>query len=612
MALHSLFGNNNTTVMRIAEYIIATAIIYILNLSIYLIFNKGLAKNAKGLQSRRYLIATLLAMLPVAISQTPVTSPAVLFNAVLAFFCGTAFPIIYHISNRKKSPDHDNRIDIVYGIYLFGWFTSLRCAVSYIEPHIGATVATILYSLTGIVAFAAAMLAVIQWGHYFIYGSCFDTAGIQAMQDTDRNEANEFIKSFPVYTLILIAVTIIALFVGCITGENIAMQKASPVGAITSAIWSVAMFKYIWIGGRSLFQRTGLVRLYLDVKEYSRRSLLYVDEMKTRLEDLTVKTNNQEEKPHTYIMIIGESVSKEYVSAFSDIEYNTSPWLKECKADEEHNIIFGHAYSCANQTVPTLERVLTERNLYNNKEFHQSVSIIDIARKAGYTTHWYSNQGCIGVAETSITLVAKTSDTAKWTEQEVNKIQYDGSLLDFLDEVDNTKNNFIVFHLMGSHFNFINRYPAEATQWGTPGVQDNMLNYLNSIHYTDSLLKKIYDYANEKLNLSAMLFFSDHGCIPDKRRVPQFDGFDFLRIPMSLHCTDSYISRHRERFEAFKANKDKYFTNDLMYEAVCGLLDVESNHFDTENSLAHKEYKYTRDTLLTNNGQTHISEDTAE
>lgn len=612
MACHSLFGNNNTIVMRIAEYIIATAIIYILSLSIYLIFNKGLAKNAKGVQTRRYLIASILAMLPVAISQIPVTSPAVLFNALLALFCGTAFPIIYHISNRKKSPDHDNRIDIVYGIYLFGWFTSLRCAVSYLEPHIGVTVATILYSLTGIVAFAAAMLAVIQWGHYFIYGSCFDTAGIQAMQDTDRNEANEFIKSFPVYTLILIAVTILLLFAGCITGENIAMHQASPAGAIVSAIWIAAMFKYIWIGKRSLLARTGLAKIYLDVKEYSRRSLLYVDEMKTRLENLTVKANNQEEKPHTYIMVIGESVSKEYVSAFSNIEYNTSPWLKECKADEEHNIIFGHAYSCANQTVPTLERVLTERNLYNNKEFHQSVSIIDIARKAGYTTHWYSNQGCIGVAETSITLVAKTSDTAKWTEQEVNKVQYDGSLLDFLDEVDNTKNNFIVFHLMGSHFNFINRYPAEATQWGTPGVQDNMLNYLNSIHYTDSLLRKIYDYATEKLNLSAMLFFSDHGCIPDKRRVPQFDGFDFLRIPMSLHCTDSYISRHRERFEAFKANKDKYFTNDLMYEAVCGLLDVESNHFDTENSLAHKEYKYTRDMLLTNNGQTHISEDTAE
>ena len=595
---------------RIMEYIIAAAIIYMANYAVYLIFNKGLAKNAKGLQSRRYLIATVISMLPLVLSQVPATSPAILFNLAIALLCGTAYPIIYHISNRKKSPDHDNRIDLVYGIYLFGWLTSLRIVFAALQPTIGNAATVILCSLAGIMAFVATLLAIVQWGHYFIYNSCIDNAGIQAAQDTDKNEAREFIKSFPVYVIALVVVAIIIALTGCIAGANIAIgSKPTIAGTIASGLWIVAMCKYIWIGKRSLISRTGLIKSYLDVKEYSRRSMRYVDEMKTRLANLEVSTKNKEEKPHTFIMIIGESVSKEYVSAFSDIEQNTSPWLKECKGDEEHNIIFTHAYSCANQTVPTLERVLTERNQYNNKEFHESVSIIDIARKAGYTTHWYSNQGCIGVAETSITLVAKTCDTAKWTEQEVNKVQYDGSLLDFLDEIDPAKNNFVVLHLMGSHFNFINRYPKEATRWGEPGVQDNILNYLNSIHYTDTLLKKIHEYATEKLNLSAMLYFSDHGCIPDKRRVPQFDGFDFLRIPMSLHCTDSYISHHRERFETLKANKEKYFTNDLMYEFICGLLDVESNHFETENSLAHREYKYTRDTLLTNNGQTRINED---
>ncbi len=599
--------------IRITEYIVATIIIFAANYAIYLLFNKGLARNAKKLQMRRYLIASILSMLPLALSQIPVTSPAMLFNAVLALFCGATFPVIYHICNRKNSPDHDHRIDLAYGIYLFGWLTSLRIFISALEPIIGNIAATVFYSLTGLVAFAVTMLAIVQWGHFFIYHSCIDTAGIQAAQDTDRNEANEFIKSFPTYTIALIIFVILIAFVGCIAGENITISNSPTiVGIITSGIWAISMCKYIWIGKRSLFSRTGLVRTYIDVKEYSQQSKLYIDEMKTRLAHLTVTPKNQEEKPHTYIMVIGESVSKEYVSAFCDIEHNSSPWLKECKADEAHNIFFAHAYSCANQTVPTLERVLTERNLYNNKKFHESVSIIDIARKAGYTTHWYSNQGCIGVADTSVTLVAKTCDVAKWTEQEVNKVQYDGSLLDFLDEIDPTKNNFIVLHLMGSHFNFINRYPKEATQWGEPGIQDNMLNYLNSIHYTDSVLKKAYEYAKERLNLSAMLYFSDHGCIPDKRRVPQFDGFDFLRIPMSLHCTDNYIRHHRERFNTFKANKNLYFTNDLMYEVICGLLDVESSNFNLENSLAHKEYVHTRDTLLTNNGQTRINEDMAE
>lgn len=599
--------------IRCFEYILAAVALYVINLIVYLQFNKGLARNAKGLQARRYLIASVISVLPIAIAQVPVTSPGVIFNALLALVCGCTYPVIFHICNHKQSPDHDHRIDIVYGIYLFGWFTAIQTVVAAIAPYTGTIVAATVGTIAGIIAFVAAMLAAVQWCHYFIYGSCFDTNGMQAAQDTDRNEAIEFIKSFSPITLAIIAIATAAMLGACVWGENLPVAgKVGIAGGIFSGAWAIAFIKYIWVGKRSLLHRTGLIMLYHDVKEYSQRSHQYIEQMDARLANLEVKKLGKESKePHTYIMIIGESVSREYMSAYADLKENTTPWLKECMNDEEHHIVFKNAYACANQTVPTLERVLTERNQYNTKEFYESVSIIDIARKAGYTTHWYSNQGCIGVADTSITLVAKTSDVAKWTEQEVNKVQYDGSLLDFFSEIDPTKNNLIVFHLMGSHFNFINRYPAEATQWGEPGVQDNILNYKNSIHYTDSLLKKIYDYASEKLNLQAMLYFSDHGCIPDKRRTPQFDGFDFLRIPMSIHFTDSYINAHKERFDALKANKEKYFTNDLMYELFCGLIDIESNHFEKENSLAYKEYKYTLDMLLTNSGQTRVSEDNA-
>ncbi len=595
--------------IRCLEYILIAVALYATSLIVYLCFNKGLARNAKGLQTRRYLIASVISVLPIAIAQVPVASRTVIFNALLALFCGCAYPVIFHISNRKQSREHDHRIDLVYGIYIFGWFTALQVVIASIEHFTCTAVAIIAGTIAGVIAFATTMLAVIQWGHYFIYNSCIDANGIQAAQDTDRNEAIEFVKSFSPAILIVITITILTILVACVWGENQFVTYNNLISTIFATIWVIALFKYIWIGKRSLLHRTGLILLYHDVKEYSKRSHLYIEQLEARLASLKVEKRVEDEKPHTYIMIIGESASREYMSVYTKMEQDTTPWLKECMKDEEHHVVFKNAYACANQTVPTLERVLTERNQYNTKEFYESVSIVDIARKAGYVTHWYSNQGCIGVADTSITLVAKTCDTAKWTKQEVNKLQYDGSLLDFFSEIDPTKNNFIVFHLMGSHFNFINRYPAEATQWGEPNVQDNILNYMNSIHYTDSLLKKIYEYAGEKLNLQAMLYFSDHGCIPDKRRLPQFDGFAFLHIPMSIHFTDSYINAHKERFEALKANRDKFFTNDLVYELFCGLIDIESNHFDKENSLAYKEYKYTLDMLLTNSGQTKVSED---
>ena len=596
--------------IAITEYLCFLAAMCATSIIVYHSFNKGLARNAKGQQFRRYLIASLISILPIAVAQVPVCSGAVLLNAAIALFCGASYPIIFHYSNRKQAHDYDNRIDIVFGIYLFGWLSALQI----ISGSLPGAAAIASGAITGLVALVPIILATIQWVHYIIYGSSFDMNGMQATLDTDRNETIEFIKSFPLYTTISIAVAIIALPTLCIGAEILVVANHGThiTGIIFAAAWAMGLFAYIWVGKRSMLCRTGFMTLYLDTKEYSQRTRLYVEEMDIRLKDLELKpAGKQNNEPHTYIMIIGESASRDYMSAYFDTEYDTTPWLKECDRKNSNHIVFTNAYSCHHQTVPTLEQVLTERNQYNGKQFYESVSIIDIARKAGYATHWYSNQGCIGVADTSVTLVANTSDTAKWTKQEVNKLQYDGSLIEFLDEVDPSKNNFVVLHLMGSHFNYINRYPKEHTMWGEPGVQDNLLNYFNSLHYTDSLLKEVYEYASKKLNLQAMLYFSDHAAVPDKRRPPHFNGFDMVRIPMSIHCTDSYITHHKGRFEALKAHKKTFFTNDLVYELVCGLLDVESNHFDSSNSLAHKEYKYTRDMLYTCNGEFCIKNDTA-
>ena len=42
---------------------------------------------------------------------------------------------------------------------------------------------------------------------------------------------------------------------------------------------------------------------------------------------------------------------------------------------------------------------------------------------------------------------------------------------------------------------------------------------------------------------------------------------------------------------------------------MCGIFDVESNHFDETSSLASKQYKYTRDDLLTYEGKARIADD---
>ena len=58
-----------------------------------------------------------------------------------------------------------------------------------------------------------------------------------------------------------------------------------------------------------------------------------------------------------------------------------------------------------------------------------------------------------------------------------------------------------------------------------------------------------------------------------------------------------------------KNNRNKYFTNDLIYDFFCGLLDVKSKHYNPEESLASEKYKYDAKTLKTNLGELSLSED---
>lgn len=598
----------------IATYIACIAALFGISYYVYRRFNMGLARNSRGQQFRRYLIASIMAFLPaISAGLQPYAPPVAMAMAVSLLWIFT-YNVLYDMTNRNSSPDYDNHMDIAFGIYLFGWLTGLYAVLS----PLGHTAEWVLSTVETVLIIPP----VIQIGYYLIYRTCIDATGMQVVQETNANEIIEFAKSFrPVKVVLTIlaviaAVSAIAL---CNTlpatkGQDMFYNNISPIRGtvlliITAAI-TVFFTVYIWKRHHGLFMRTGIAMLYMDILDYRRGNSLYRLNMHKRLQELNVEQNGpKSSRPSTILMVIGESACRDYMSVFCPQNRETTPWQSKMKEDKRHFILFPNAYSCAMQTVPSLERGLTECNQYNGKDFLSSCSIVDIAHKAGYTVHWYSNQGHLGCADTPITLVAETSDTAKWTRQELNKIQYDKSLLEFLDEVDPEKNNFVVLHLKGSHFNYTNRYSSEYASENGLTEGNDVHNYKNSIHYTDSILHSFYEYATKRLNLQAMVYFSDHGAIPDMRRSPRFLGFGMVRIPLWVYLSEEYIANHPHVAEALSENREKYFTNDLAYELICGLLDIQSNHYDETGSVASPKYKYTRDMLMTYDGRIRIVDD---
>lgn len=591
--------------MAYISYIGGALALFAISYFIYRKYNMGLAHNSRGQQFRRYLIGSAVTFATIASTGVSLATPQVVAAAVTSLLWICTYNVLYDKTFRGSSPDYDNHIDIAFGVYLMGWLVATGCLLGWLSSIGGAVIMGLAEALLMIVP-------VVQIGYYVIYRVCIDNAGLQAMLDTDGNEVIEFAHSFSPLKLTAMISVLLLTAVVCVTLNLMGTPPKTPPIMLLVAVIAVDVFlsTYIWKKHHGLFVRTGIAMLYNDIREYKRTNSLYKQKANERQKFLNVQLNVAlPTRPQTIIMVIGESGCRDYMSCFTPQPWQTTPWQNVMRKDEHHFTFFDKAYSCAMQTVPTLEKALTEKNLYNQVGFAEACSVVDIAHKAGYTVHWYSNQGHIGSADTPITLVAETADVAKWTKQEIGQICYDANLINFLDEVNPTKNNFVVLHLMGNHFNYTNRYTPEYAAANGLAEGDDVHNYMNSLHYTDHVLSSIFSYAKTHLNLAAMVYYSDHGAMPDARRSPRFLGFGMVRIPMWVYLSDNYIAAHPSVNQALKVNSGKYFTNDLAYELVCGIFDIRSNHYDERNSIASSMYSYTRDMLLTDDGRVKVADD---
>jgi heptose-I-phosphate ethanolaminephosphotransferase len=524
--------------------------------------------------------------------------------------------LTFHLSDSLM----DSHYDIVFGAYIFAVLVCLRLLFL---RDVNAVQRSFDKYLFGLFDTILLVIPIFQIGYYLYYKTPVSTAACMALLQTNQAEAREYLLLNVGYTgLLSVALFFVVLF--------LILSHLNQVHVIPGAARSNPSNKVILVAAviclatgfysSKIFNETGVMGSYVEAKTYFAVSREFTQFHEGNYASLTVSpTQPKFSKPSTIVMVIGESAGRNFLSAYGGaaVDHNdNTPWLRQnSTADPAHFLLFKHAYTSWPQTVPSLERALTEKNQYNSKEFNNSITIIDIAKKAGYTTYWFSGQGKMGDADTAITLVAKTADHSFWLRDSLanaKNLKYDGDLLEYLKQVDPTKNNFIVLHLMGSHENYISRYPESFTKFGKPGEFNMPLNYDNSLAYSDWILGQIYKYGKEHLNLQAMLYFSDHGGDPYRKRHPDRVPFIALRIPMFIYLSDAYKETYPTAYAALTSHTDSYFTNDLMYEVICGMLGVTSSHYDETNSLASPKYKFTRETLTTNLGKTKLTADTDE
>lgn len=313
-----------------------------------------------------------------------------------------------------------------------------------------------------------------------------------------------------------------------------------------------------------------------------------------------------EKLPGVVIMVIGESANRTHMKAFNPgYPAETTPWLSKEK-DNDNFYLLKNTYSCYPLTEKALSMFLTNINQYNDRDRNEMITITDVANKAGYNTYFISNQAP-SPGNMSLALISGASKKSMTTTHPGGD---DMKVMDYLKELPKDGAQFIVIHLEGSHDRYRDRVPPDFEGIHTAGQPEKVNDYDSSIKYTDEVLKNIYQYAKDNMNLQAMVYCSDHG-----EDMKYFHGdstftWDMVYTPAFVYLAPDYRKSHQAVADHLRRHADKVFTNDLIYDMVSGILGAPNNGYDRKYDMTSADYGLRKDMAVTKYGKISISEDT--
>lgn len=527
---------------------------------------------------------------------------------------GLTFPVLFYMSYTKPFYFYEFSNDFLFGLLLFMGLVLFQYLASVPQRFLRC-----IAFIFSVLDYALLLIPFGQISYYVHVKHCITPASLLALYMSNPRESYEYIINGAGYTGIalyaVISIVLIYFFYRCHLYLERTLVNTTTRPARLSMLGAVLICLILYVPFY-LFPRTNIIANWLAIDSYMQEMQQYNSYHDLNYNDLKLTGAGRAgtaaaRTPGTVILVIGESASRNYMKVFNpNATYPDTPWESQERETNRDFIFFDHAYSSYVQTVPTLERALTERNQYDDRSFFDSTSILDVAKKAGYKTYWFSNQGIYGDYDTAISLIAKTANHAEWANNsyEISET-YDDALLPLLKKVNPLENNFIVIHIMGSHIYYNDRYPSNFSVFKTVDPPRGLEAYSNSILYTDWVLQQIFEYGKSNLNLQTMVYFSDHGESLQTSHNPDVFEFEMTRIPLWIYLSPSYQDAFPETDEILRSRTKHYFTNDLLYDLMSGLFQAPSNHYDAGRDFSSIHYRFTKDTLTTLLGAYKLSDD---
>lgn len=325
---------------------------------------------------------------------------------------------------------------------------------------------------------------------------------IASVLQTTSSESVEFVKQIPITNFLLAALFVLASSAMFFRLSDDGMdQRRLLAGAVISAL---CFLTYPAAGTEA---RKGV--LVLDLPHTVTQALQQYRKEAASFRAAQASTpwtvNSVNSKYKNYVIVLGESARKDYLSAYG-FKQQTTPF-----ADQANGLFIDGYISPAGNTFASVPRILADSK---GDEVLYGKNILTLAKQAGFRTYWYSNQGYVGEYDSPSSRLASSADEVYFTKwgSSVSKKVDDTALLEKLAQglkQEHKGSRLFVLHLMGSHTAYCDRVRGEEALFSSPS--QTMRCYMGSIRRTDSLLSQVYAALKADNQPFSLLYLSDHG-----------------------------------------------------------------------------------------------------
>ncbi|GAA7170981.1 metal-dependent hydrolase [Helicobacter pylori] len=510
------------------------------------------------------------------------------------------------LSNAYKNSDLFSFSKGFLGAFLIGFVVYYGCTLI---PK-----KRLKYSLEWLFIGSGIIFSVAEIFTLFMFKMPFSKGLIDTLLATNSSETMAFIKSYKNYLFYYAFILISLLITIKIIRFRVLVSGviASVLGLSILTIGSVRNIKHLTendaILKRSLFSLSltrGFYSAYLSlfdrqqaIKFYSFLNNLYLPS------DYLSSTGDVK----NVILVIGESASRNFMQLYGYSVPN-NPLLSELANERERErerksnnlFVFSDTISKEAHTSDVFESLLNYSNAETNKHWYHYHNMIDIFKRSHYETFWLEKQI---VDEWGITqnLVSNRSKNRYYILG--NYGAYDEELVKFYSKNVQPKlksKNFIVFHLLGSHSWYADRFPKSFAKFKPSDLSFSNLHasndrdkqivadYVNSLYYNDFVLNGIFNLFKDK---DAIVFYlSDHA--QDIFESGPTYGHSCskagLEIPFMIYVSDIFKEKHPEKVKLIKNALNKPFMSDDLIHSLLPLVGIHTkDEIESKNLFSPK------------------------